>query len=283
VGYLRARFVAALNQGVERFIWVLIIAVAVIAWSFLGDRITVRAWILALAVGLPVAAAGYLLLRWRRLPAIDELEELRADNERLRAEAELGQHYALHLSDALTTVQKVLTGAIPDVTGAVLIEQGMLEPARDFLMQRPDEDVRLSILVPDDAGANWFMQFAAGYRLESKHRFSLPIVGSFSRHAYESGEIQWSGDLQGDPRYTPHPQATRDYHSIISIPIFHGDEVVAVFNTDSTYRDAFPEADFVYLRILAGIVEVVWALVLMPRVGEAGDHDAAGHDDAAGL
>jgi len=142
----------------------------------------------------------------------------------------------------------------------------MLQPAREFLKKRPEEEIRVSVLMPDDG--SWRMPFAAGYSLESRQRFSLPIVGSFSRHAFESGETQWSLDLENDLRYTPHPLAEHAYRSIISVPILTGDVPIGVLNVDSGSKNAFSSADLVYVTLLGAILSVV--LALARRRGEIG-------------
>jgi GAF domain len=250
--WLGARVRGAINSGIQGLIWLALAAVAVFLWRSRSADITLPAWALVLLIGIPCALLLTLLARrWRRRgqwAVVADLEE----------EVNLGAVYSRHIYDILDTFQKVLAGTIPQVSIATFIEQGMLQPARDFLMQRPDEDVRLSVLVPQEG--NWTMVLAAGYRLESKQRFSLPIVGSFSRHAYETGAIQWSADLRNDPRFTPHPQATREYQSIISIPLRHGDDTVGVLNADSTLESAFSLADFIYVSLLGAIISVVYNL-----------------------
>ena len=182
-------------------------------------------WLLVLVLLALLVGCLLLYRRAKASPRSDETEHL-ADL------LELGAWYAIHLYDALESLQKILRGTIPNVSAASYVETGVLQPAREFLMQQPGEDVRLSVLVPQDS--EWRMFFAAGYRLESKQRFRMSIDASFSRHAYESGQIQWSHDLPNDPRFIPHPQASRTYYSIISTPIRSGDDVVGVLNVDST-------------------------------------------------
>jgi GAF domain-containing protein len=241
VRWLWHRLRAAVENGIQTLIWAGLVALAVLLWSVLGTQVALPAWALALLVGGPLAAAGGLALARPRAGG-----------------AVLAAEHAWHLADALQTLQKVLGGTIPGVDVVTFVEAGLLQPARDFLTRRPGEDVRLSILVPE--GGEWRMAFAAGYRLEARLGFSLPIVGSFSRHAFESGEIAWSDDLPSDPRFVAHPQAQTEYRSLVSLPIRTGAEVVAVLNVDSTCRDAFRVADFVYVQLLCALVEVVFAL-----------------------
>jgi GAF domain-containing protein len=259
--WLADRVRGVINSWTERAIAAALIAAGYFLWRSRDDDIsvdfTMPAWTAGLAV-LAVVVALLLLVRWiRRRASREEFEEL-------ANLVDLGAFYAIHLYDALESLQKILHGTIPNVTAADFIETGVLQPAREFLMQRPGEDVRLSVLVPD--GREWRMWFAAGYRLESKKRFRLSIDASFSRHAYETGQIQFSLDLTADPRFIPHPDASRTYHSLISTPIRCGDDVVAVLNVDSTYQDAFSQPDFIYVGLLGAIVGVVWSVAeVAPR------------------
>lgn len=263
--WLGERVKGAVNSTVEGFIKIGIWLGIPILIGFLvifAGEVTLPTWAFALLVAFVAAVVLFVGRRFSDGASAEDLAFL-AD------EIELGEYYSFHLNDILGTLQKVVLGTIPNVTADRFIEDGILEPAREFLMQRQGEDVRLSVLVPDNG--NWRMPLAAGYRLESKQRFSLPIVGSFSRYAYETGEIQWSGELTTDPRFTPHPQASRTYHSIISVPIRVGDAVVAVFNVDSTFEHAFPTADFIYVALLGAIISVVSALGERARVASAGN------------
>lgn len=254
--WLVDRIRGVVNSWVERAIGFGLLVSIYFLWRHRGAAVSldveVPVWVLLL--GAAVSALGLLLLmrRVRALPASDETEHL-------ANLVELGEYYAIHLYDTLESLQKVLRGTIPNVTPASFIENGVLQPAREFLMQRPGEDVRLSVLIP--SGTEWRMVFAAGYRLESKQRFRMSIDASFSRHALQSGEIQWSLDLPNDPRFIPHPQASRTYYSLISTPVRSGDEVVGVLNVDSTEEAAFSQPDFIYVRLLGAIVSVVWSLV----------------------
>ncbi|HEV3479781.1 MAG TPA: GAF domain-containing protein [Gaiellaceae bacterium] len=262
MGWLKDRLRSVVNRWAEEGIAIGLLTAAYFLWRHRDASITidleVPVWTFLLVV---VAAAVVVLLLSRRLVSrsyADEVETLRTEVEILADLVELGEYYALHLYDALESLQKVVRGTIPNVTPAAFIENGVLQPAREFL-QHPGEDVRLSILVPDEGF--WRMQFAAGYRLESRQRFRMSIDASFSRHAYQSGEIQWSNDLPSDSRFIRHPLASRNYFSLISMPIRSGDEVVGVLNVDSTEPEAFSQPDFIYVRLLGAIVGVVWSMV----------------------
>ena len=231
---------------------VVALVVAAFALDVLDDDITV--WI-AVVGGLLFGAAG--LAVGRRTGPTQELVG------QLLLEIDLNQYYADHLYEVLETLQKVITERIPGVTFSEFVERGMLEPARQYLTQAPGEDIRLSLLVPDDRHQDFVMEFAAGHRLESRGSFRLPIAGSFAGHAYSSGEIQWTNDVDTDQRWSKHPKARPDraYGSLVSVPVTVRDKVIGVLNVISTYNDAFSPADRTYIELLGSILSVAWSLV----------------------
>lgn len=237
---------------------VLVLVVAGLLLDLLDDRVPLWAALTgAVVVGVIGAAIS------RRGGGTEEVID------QLLIEVDLSQYYADHLYEVLETLQKVISQSIPDVSFSEFVQLGMLEPARQYLTQAPGEDIRLSVLVPDERHQDFRMEFAAGHRLESRHAFRLPIAGSFAGHAYSSGEIQWSNDVDTDPRWSKHPKARPDraYGSLVSVPIHVRDQAVGVLNVVSTYRDAFSPADRTYIELLGSILSVAWSLV----EGEDGD------------
>jgi len=234
---------------------VVIIAVASLALGLLDDKVPVWA---ALVILLVLAGGAFGLGRGARTD-VEELEEF---VELLQLQVDLHQYYADHLYDVLETLQKVITGQIPGVTFADLVERGMLQPAREYL-QVSGEDVRLSVQVPDDEHQNFIMEFSAGHSLGGSRDFRLPIAGSFGGHAYASGEVQWTGDVSEDSRWSKHPKASqeRKYGSLVSVPISVRDQVIGVLNVISTYKQAFSPADRTYIELLGSILSVAWSLV----------------------
>lgn len=232
--------------------------------SKVSDEIAVPSWIVVIAVAGVVGVVAFMGFRLReRRGHVEGVTNIAVDIEQQRR---MTVAYADSLISILYAFRRVLDGEIGNVTVKEWIEDGVLEPARDLIRTRQDEDVRLSILVPV-VGDEFIMAFAAGHTLESKSNFRLAIDDSFSKWAYRNKEIVWSGDLENDDRFVRHPKATplRDYNSIISVPIEAGTEVVAVFNAIFTARDAFDEADLLYVRLVGAVIEIVWGIKDGPR------------------
>jgi GAF domain-containing protein len=269
VSWAKDRIQGAINHWVEGLIVLGLTTLALVLWKLLrhhhdiGGHLSIPTWLVAAAIG--VCGGVILILAWRLRRRHGQLEELVGGVEgmvgavRYAEQArEITAAYAEHLIEVLYAFQRVLAGDIPGVTIKEFIEDGILEPARDLIKTRQDEDVRLSILVPEDD--DFVMTFAAGHTLESKKAFRLPIDHAFSKWAFRTSVIYWSGDLASDDRFTRHPRAAqeRDYNSIISVPIRAGAKVVAVFNTIFTPPDAFDEADLLYVRLIGAAIELVW-------------------------
>lgn len=179
---------------------------------------------------------------------------------RYRNERSLQAAYAQVLYQALETLQKNVHDR-RDINVDEVIEKGLLQPFRDLLLDAVrGKDVRLSILVL--SGGRWRMLLQAGHRLESQRAFDLAYEQSFSRFAWESGEIEWSNNLEDDHRFREHPEARpeRAYRSIVSIPLLVAERPSAIFNIIGSARDAFDEADIFYIQLAGSIVNIAWAL-----------------------
>jgi GAF domain-containing protein len=251
--------------------WGLAVLLGLWLWPRLRHDVSIPLWVVLLIAGVPLSIAiAQTVRRYRReLEASNRyMEEADAIFVRMIAmqdELQTTQviaYYANHLYEILSTLRRSMSGTIPGVHREDFIEHGVLEPARDLLRQTPGEDVRLSILVPNSTGQEWEMRYAAGHSLESRQAFRLPIQTSFSRYAYETGELVWSNELSQDSRFMRHPQARpgRDYESMISVPIRRGDQTIGVLNVISSEAEAFEDADRTYAKLIGAVVEIVLAL-----------------------
>jgi GAF domain-containing protein len=88
----------------------------------------------------------------------------------------------------------------------------------------------------------------SGLSDESARAIRLPISPTrpkdetFAALAFRTGEMQICQDVDVDPRY--HQLAkppTHKYKSVMAVPIFHGDQVVAALTIDSLSVDRFAD------------------------------------------
>jgi GAF domain-containing protein len=159
----------------------------------------------------------------------------------------------------------VLAGELPAFSLRDFIEGGLFEPAQRLLVRSGARgEIRFSILHRD--GDDFVMASpdeglfpALGHSLEGRQQFRMPILESFSLHAYQHGKTFASGQLSEDDRFTPHQKATRPYESIVSIPLWKFGEVDGVLNVVATEPEAFNGVDRSYLLLLGSIIDVTRA------------------------
>jgi GAF domain-containing protein len=250
---LPARLVEGVLGGV------LLIGLIALA-AFVDDDFTLPVWLAAVLLALVLVGGVALGARLGRRNASPEDYAVEVLAQYLEDEAGLERYPAAHLSEVLATLRLGFSGHL-DVTYGDLIGLGVLQPARDLLSA--GDDVRLSVLTPDETEKQFRMAFSAGHALASMQQFSLNIAGSFAGLAYARAELEWSNDVDDDPRFEAHPLARpgREYASIASMPIMVGTEVHAVLNVISTRQNAFSSVDLIYISLLGSVLSLAWGFM----------------------
>lgn len=223
---------------------------------------SIPVWLAAVVAGLALAFG--LLLGAHKGATADLLKGRITDLEARTKELATYQTYAEHLRDALADLRKALAGELPAFSLRDFVENGLFEPAQRLLGRSGERgEIRFSILHPE--GDDFVMSGdaglfpALGHSLEGRQQFRMPMVDSFSLHAYQHGKIFASGNLSEDDRFTPHQKATRPYESIVSIPLWKWGEVDGVLNVVATRAEAFNAADRSYLSLLGAVADVARA------------------------
>lgn len=239
----RSAAVDMVGKALNWAVGLLVIGLALAIWK--GG--SVPAWLLLIPIALTVVLA---VLGARQLHA------RKVDNESLAREFGRSREYSRHLQVSLDELQRVISGDV-DVAISDYIEQGVLEPARRILTEKPAENVRLSVLLPSmDSPDRWSMPWAAGHSLAGKSKYDQPIEATLARHAYESGEAQNWEDTEGQTEFRQNPHASAPTRSMVSIPIREGAEVLGVFDAVSSEKEAFDRTEQTFLVSLAGVIAV---------------------------
>ena len=239
-------------------------AVALVIWQ--GGSIP--AWV-SLVIVLAVIAVAVLRGRRlrRRVAAIED--------EAGTLEDALAHHdgYTSHVAEVLDNLQRVIAGDLGVDLGTYIV-RGILVPARQNLTTDPSENVRLSILTPrQEDSSRWQMLWTAGHSLAGNEKYRARIVDTMSRFAFESGNPQSWDDVTEERTFTPTPEATRPFRSMISLPIRNGDNRVGVFNVISAEPHAFDPAEQRYIASLGGVINVVVGLLLAGQPGDSDDSE----------
>lgn len=178
----------------------------------------------------------------------------------LRFGEDLLTYQADLIGEAILALRDVAAGQL-DVSFEDFIERGVLAPARFGLSAVSGEEIRLSVLEFDDDAQTFRMLYESGHSLGRKSNFSLPKA-SLAGHALESGDLQWTNNVDEDSRWSRHPLASdnRGYRSLASMPIIVGDTAVAVLNVVSSEKGAFLTSDLTYIELLGGFIGLAWAM-----------------------
>lgn len=164
------------------------------------------------------------------------------------------------IGEAILGLREIAAGHL-DISFEEFIERGVLAPARFGISAVRGEEIRLSVLKLDDETQAFRMLYESGHSLGRKDNFSLPKT-SLAGHALDSGNLQWTNNVDADDRWSPHPLANsnRRYRSLASMPIIVGGTSVAVLNVVSSHRGAFLTGDLTYIELLGGFIGLAWAM-----------------------
>jgi putative methionine-R-sulfoxide reductase with GAF domain len=184
-----------------------------------------------------------------------EPDELQARLE--AAEDKLDRHdsYGTNICSIMDNFQRVLAGDISGVTVGEFVERGILTTGRDVMQENGHaSDLRMSVLLAEDG--NFVMEWASGHDIHSQKKYRQSIAKTVSRTAYEMKVMQVWKDVTVEERgFETNPHATRQFRSMVSIPILIGDNAVGVFNVITEPADAFDVADVNYLTSLGAVIQ----------------------------
>lgn len=178
----------------------------------------------------------------------------------LRIGEDLLGYQADLIGEAILGLREIAAGRL-DISFEEFIERGVLAPARFGISAVRGEEIRLSVLKLDEMTQEFKMLFESGHSLGRKANFSLPKT-SLAGHALESGNLQWTNNVDADNRWSAHPLASdsRRYCSLASMPIIVGGSPVAVLNVISSHKGAFLTGDLTYIELLGSFLGLAWAL-----------------------
>ncbi len=164
------------------------------------------------------------------------------------------------IKEAILGLREIAAGRL-DISFEEFIDRGVLAPARFGISAVRGEEIRLSVLRLNNQTQEFEMLFESGHSLGRKANFSLPRT-SLAGHALESGDLQWTNNVDADDRWSPHPLASgsRRYRSLASVPITVGGSPVAVLNVVSSHKGAFLTGDLTYIELLGSFLGLAWAL-----------------------
>ncbi|WP_289135624.1 GAF domain-containing protein [uncultured Brevibacillus sp.] len=114
---------------------------------------------------------------------------------------------------------------------------------------------RVAIFVKD--GDQLRIHQGIGYSTEGKKNLRLAMDSS-AGYAFTTGELYSSGEVySAGNRFKKHPKATKEYHSLICVPIKCGNHILGVLSVDGEEPNSFTKDDEDYLTYLTNSLYIL--------------------------
>lgn len=124
-----------------------------------------------------------------------------------------------------------------------------------ILTKRKGNQHRVAIFVKE--GDQLRIHQGYGYSSEGKKNLRLAMDTS-AGYVFTTGEVYSSGDvLSPGNRFKVHPKASRQYRSLICVPIKLGTQILGVLNVDGEEINSFTKDDEDYLTYLANSLYIL--------------------------
>lgn len=99
-----------------------------------------------------------------------------------------------------------------------------------------------------------------GFSLQGKENLRLDISGSLAGKVFTQGEYVYCKDVSKEPGFKPHPKATKQYFSLLCVPIKIDGHTVAVLSIDGSEKDCFSADDIGYFQMFSNQLAIIFDL-----------------------
>lgn len=96
-----------------------------------------------------------------------------------------------------------------------------------------------------------------GYSPRGKEKLELSLEDSKAGYSFTKGQTYHSNDITQDPTYVRNPKSSREYCSLICVPITYNDQIIGVLNVDGLNKDSFDKDDIDYITYMADAISPI--------------------------
>jgi signal transduction protein with GAF and PtsI domain len=142
------------------------------------------------------------------------------------------------------------------------------------LLMKSTKDInhRCAVFIKDPDDPEQLKIFeGCGYSIEGKENLRLKINNSIAGLVYKRGEYKYIKDVLKDPRFTPHPKATKKYHTLLCVPIIIRNETYAVLSIDGSKKNCFSRDDIDYFQMFANQLSIILDIMGITKVDKGGN------------
>jgi len=110
---------------------------------------------------------------------------------------------------------------------------------------------RVAVFIPHSE-TELKIHVAVNFSPDGMKHLRLSILDSAAGKVYRTGETYFCGDVTTEGNsFTAHPKASKQYLSLICVPIKMGEEIVGVLSIDGEEKNSFSNEEAEYLRYFA--------------------------------
>lgn len=145
-----------------------------------------------------------------------------------------------------------------DVAIQHALETTVLPNAISILTVGKENVVRGAVLIPEGESLKIFA--GNGYSSEGKLNLRLSIDTTVAGTVFQSKKYIYEKDVTKSQTWAKNPKASKEYRSLVCLPILIKDECVGVLNFDGENIDCFNKDDIDAMMLLANNIAVMLAI-----------------------
>lgn len=196
-------------------------------------------------------------INWKegiKFTPVAPLETLKNQFDELNAHSELKTHLLKLINQAVMTICK--WGEHPEgkefKEDAKSLYDFILPGLAGLLVSQRDNSLRVAVFTPRENGLK--ILYGYGYSPEGKKHLELGFYDTKLGHCFINSEAYANGHLSSDPSYKRNPKASKNYESLVCIPMVYQGETIGVLNIDGLKKNSFDSDDIDYIRYFANVL-----------------------------
>jgi transcriptional regulator with GAF, ATPase, and Fis domain len=97
-----------------------------------------------------------------------------------------------------------------------------------------------------------------GFSIMGKENLRLDINDSIAGNVYKNGEYIYCKDITAHKNFSPHPKATKQYYSLLCVPIVYKGNTIGVLSIDGSTKDCFTQDDIEYFKMFSNQLAIIF-------------------------
>lgn len=182
------------------------------------------------------------------------LETLKEQFDELNEHSELKSHVLKLMNQTVLTLSQ-WGDSLPDTEFEKKIRslyEFVLPGLATLLTKHRNNSLRVAVFTEREEGLKILHGF--GYSVEGKNKLTLSVGKSKAGYCYTHGEIYSNMDISTDPTYERNPKASKEYFSLVCVPIVYQNQVIGVLNVDGLNKNSFDRDDIDYIGYFANVL-----------------------------